>query len=174
MKPLEWKAPRGGVVSRIDLEDVARAIGLAPVKRESVTGLRVRIRARLEALQARIHWSVFVGDDTVEEWRHAGRQVGVTSPGGMQQARHMADAAVKALDLEYETTAPVDITEAIARLRRPVEEVDLTTPAKLQSALDTVTSQYLEATDGRKRPSNTTVRELIVWNGKRLRWKAAR
>lgn len=54
-----------------------------------------------------------VGSDTLVEWREAARAVGVSSPGGLQQAKHMAEAACAALGLKYDETSPDDIREAI-------------------------------------------------------------
>ena len=55
---------------------------------------------------------------SAQEWESAARSVGITGPGAMQQAKHMADAAVKALNrvgssLSYEDTSPQDITDGI-------------------------------------------------------------
>jgi hypothetical protein len=59
------------------------------------------------------HWR-----DKFYEWADAARDVGVSCPGAMQQAKHMADAAVAALNkvgsgLSYEDTSPQDITDGI-------------------------------------------------------------
>jgi hypothetical protein len=54
----------------------------------------------------------------IEEWTRAAESVHVTSPGAMQQAKHMAAAACDALGLTYVETAPSDIRSAIARLSR--------------------------------------------------------
>lgn len=56
-------------------------------------------------------------ETALQEWEVNGASVGVTSPGAMQQARHMADAAVRALGLRYQETSPADIEEAIRALR---------------------------------------------------------
>lgn len=53
----------------------------------------------------------------LSEWTRCGASVGVTCVGRMQQAKHMADAAVQALGLVWDETAPSDITEGIAALR---------------------------------------------------------
>lgn len=53
----------------------------------------------------------------LREWVDAAARVGIKNPGGMQQARHLADAAVNALGLDYDETAPIDIRQGIAALR---------------------------------------------------------
>lgn len=69
------------------------------------------------------HWHID-SPSTAEQWEEAARSVGIRGPGSMQQAKHMADAAVRALGLVYETTAPVDIEAAIIgpRITYQVEE----------------------------------------------------
>lgn len=59
----------------------------------------------------------------LRSWVDAARRVGITSPGSMQQAWHLAEAAVGALGLNYDETSPADIRLAIAALRegKPVE-----------------------------------------------------
>lgn len=54
---------------------------------------------------------------SVEQWEEASRSVGLRGPGSMQQAKHMADAAVRALGFVYDQTAPVDIESAILNLK---------------------------------------------------------
>lgn len=52
----------------------------------------------------------------LREWVDAAARVGIKSPGGMQQAKHMAVAAVAALGFVYDDTAPSDIRERIEQL----------------------------------------------------------
>lgn len=58
-----------------------------------------------------------------DEWVRGGARVGVTCVGRMQQAKHMADAAVEALGLVWDETAPSDIRDGITPLRVEVERL---------------------------------------------------
>lgn len=65
-----------------------------------------------------------IGTDTLEEWRSAGKAVGVSSPGSMQQAKHMAVAACEALGLKYDETSPSDIREAVYAESAPEKKAE--------------------------------------------------
>jgi len=54
----------------------------------------------------------------------------------------------------------------MTRQDEPVKEWEV---GELQDALDTLVAQYMEESNGTKRPSNTTAYELIVWNGARVK-----
>lgn len=58
--------------------------------------------------------------DLAEQWRRQAQAVGIIHPGGMQHAKHLADAAIRALELEYDNTSPSDITHQIDSLQQRV------------------------------------------------------
>lgn len=62
----------------------------------------------------------------------------------------------------------LELVDEVRRLQG-TEPGERWTPAAAQDALDTLVAEYISEVGGTKRPSNTTVAELIVWNGKRVK-----
>lgn len=89
-------------------------VSLANVAYRELQGRIVLLAAEMGRQRARIDREI-LRVAARDAWTDAAREVGIASPGGMQQAKRMAVAAVDALGLRYDETSPSDIREEASK-----------------------------------------------------------